>query len=467
VGRVPLAWFVAVTAAVLVACGAPSPGSGADGSIGGITVTPTTATVAVDESVQLTATLTGVIGNPNRGINWTSSDTSRATVSSTGLVTGKVPGAVAIAASSVADPTKADFATVTVTGVGGADTEVMLIPNFTNSRIEILRVGGPFNQLLLSTPLNTVPFPTAVAVGPDGRVYVASVSANPNQDPDDPFDDGGIVIYPPAALNGGTVAPIAVLTSPLLGNPFALTFDANGTLWVGNTWQDPDPRNPFPEDAFRFVALLGFRDVVSITANADRDPDVVLATLQGDTAQGFYVGWGNQIESMHLDGAGHLWVTDGGTVTRIDDLADVADGTVLDLEPGAQIQTQFAAVTDPDDNNVISPRSAVVDAGGRLYVGNGGSKAVSRFSDAADLTGVVLTQPDGRFFVDGVPAPFLMTINAGGELWFGAGVNDTLRLVGSPHLVNNRFFAVPREIADYPPGFSTYATGGLTMTFAP
>ena len=463
--RLYVRWLVAVSVAALAACGAPP--AGGDGTIGGVTVSPATATIAVDETVQLTATLTGVTGNPNRSVTWTSSDTSRATVSSTGLVTGKVPGAVAITASSVADPSKAAFATVTVTGVGGADTEVMLIPNFTNAKIEILRVGGPFNQLLLSTPLSTVLFPTAVAVGPDGRVYVASVLANPNQDPDDPFDDGGIVIYPPAALNGGAVAPIAVLTSPLLGNPFALTFDANGTLWVGNTWQDPDPRNPFGEDAFRFVALLGFRNVASITADADRDPDVILATFVGDTPQGFYVGWGIQIESMHIDPAGHLWVTDGGTVTRIDDLADVADGTVLDLVPGVQIQTQFAAVTDPDDNSIINPRSAVVDAGGRLFVGNGGSKAVSRFDDAASLTGVVVTQPDGRFFVDGVPAPFLMTINAVGELWFGAGVNDTLRLVGSPHLVGNRLFAVPLEIAAYPPGFSTYASGGLTMTFAP
>jgi streptogramin lyase len=62
----------------------------------------------------------------------------------------------------------------------------------------------------------------------------------------------------------------------------------------------------------------------------------VSVTRKGRTSS---YGDGNQIESMHIDPAGHLWVTDGSTVTRIDDVADVSDGTVFDLVPGAQIQT--------------------------------------------------------------------------------------------------------------------------------
>jgi hypothetical protein len=466
VARVLLALLVGVSLAVLVSCSAPP--SGSDGSVGGVVVSPATATIDVGDTVQLTATLTGVVGDPPRGVTWVSGNTNRATVSSTGLVTGVAPGPVAVTATSVWDSTKVGVADVTVTGPGGASTEVMLLANFIQSRIEILRRGGSFNELQESTPLNLSPiqFPTAVAVGPEGRVYVASVSANPAQDPDDPFDDSGIAIYPPAALNGGTVAPVAILTSPLLGNPFALLLDTNGTLWVGNTWQNADPRNPFGVEAFRYVALLGFRDVASITENTVREPDIVLATFQGASPEGFYVGWGIQILSLHLDAGGRLWVTDGNSVTRIDGLADLPDGTVLDLVPGAQIQMQFEAVVDPDDNSIIEPRSAVVDSGGRLYVGNAGNKAVSRFDDAANLTGVVTSQPTLRFFVDFVPTPSLMTIDTDGGLWFGQGTGNTLRRIGSPQLVTNRVFAVPTESAALTPSFG-FIQGGLTLAFAP
>ena len=460
--RLCVRWLVVVSLAVLVGCGAPP--SGSDGSIGGVTVNPATATIGIGETVQLTPTLTGVVGNPDRGVSWTSTPTNRATVTTAGLVTGVAPGTVVIAATSLADPSKSGFADITVTGPDGAVTEVMLIPNQVSSRIEILRVGGPFNMMEMSTPLNTVLNPTAVAVGPDGRVYVASVSANPTQDPDDPFDDAGIVIYPPAALQGGAVAPVAVLTSPMLGNPFALTFDANGTLWVGNTWQNNDPSNPFPEDTFRTVALLAFRDVAGIAANAERAPDVVLATFQGDKPEGFYVGWGLALDSLHIDPGGHLWVTDGNSVTRIDDIADVADGTLLDLVPGVQIQTQFAAVTNPNDNSIIEPRSAVVAANGRLYVGNSGNSVVSEFSDAADLTGVVVTQPQRRFTVEGVTTPSLMTIDADGKLWFGFGTGNSLRRVNIPQAGT---FAATHSSVDYTPGFGTYFTGGLTIAWAP
>jgi hypothetical protein len=466
VARTMFIWLAVVSLAGLVACGgAPS---GTDGTVGGVTVSPATTTIEVGETVQLTATLTGVVGNPPSGVNWVSGNTNRATVSSSGLVTGVAPGTVIVTATSVWDTTKVGLSEVTVTGPGGANTEVMLLANFIESRIEILRRGGLFNELQMSTPLSLSPvlFPTAVAVGPDQRVYVAAATANPTQDPDDIFDNGGIAIYPPAALNGGTVAPIAILTSPLLGNPFALILDDNGTLWVGNTWQDADPRNPFGEDAFRYVALLGFRDVANITANTERAPDIVLATFQGFSPDGFYVGWGNQIRSLHIDPLGNLWVTDGNSVTRIDDLASVEDGTVLDLVPGVQIQTQFEAVADPDDNSIIEPRSAVVDAGGRLYVGNGGNRAVSRYDNAASRSGVVLTQPTLRFFVDGVPTPSLMTIDTDGGLWFGLGTGNSLRRIGSPHTVPNRMFAVPSGSVAFTPSFG-FIEGGLTLTFAP
>jgi len=67
-----------------------------------IVVTPANPSVKVNNTVQLTATLYDAQNNvlTGRTVTWTSSNTNRATVSSTGLVTGKTTGTVTITASS-------------------------------------------------------------------------------------------------------------------------------------------------------------------------------------------------------------------------------------------------------------------------------------------------------------------------------------------------------------------------------
>lgn len=67
-----------------------------------IVVTPANPSVKINNTVQLTATLYDAQNNvlTGRTVTWTSSNTNRATVSSTGLVTGKTTGTVTITASS-------------------------------------------------------------------------------------------------------------------------------------------------------------------------------------------------------------------------------------------------------------------------------------------------------------------------------------------------------------------------------
>src|SRR5205809_377018 len=67
-----------------------------------VAVTPASASVDEGKTVQLTATPKDAAGNPLSGrvVTWTSSNTAAATVSSSGLVTGKVAGAAAITATS-------------------------------------------------------------------------------------------------------------------------------------------------------------------------------------------------------------------------------------------------------------------------------------------------------------------------------------------------------------------------------
>jgi uncharacterized protein YjdB len=79
-----------------------------------IVVTPANPSVKEGSTVQLTATLYDARNNvlTGRTVTWSSSNTTRATVSSTGLVTAKVDGNVTITASSGG---RSGSTTVTVT----------------------------------------------------------------------------------------------------------------------------------------------------------------------------------------------------------------------------------------------------------------------------------------------------------------------------------------------------------------
>src|SRR5205823_14623977 len=70
--------------------------------VASVSVTPTSANVNEGKTVQLTATPKDGGGNPlsGRTIAWSSSNTAVATVSSSGLVTGKVAGSATITATS-------------------------------------------------------------------------------------------------------------------------------------------------------------------------------------------------------------------------------------------------------------------------------------------------------------------------------------------------------------------------------
>lgn len=112
------AWFVALaTAMALIAgCGeTPAPES----SIGGMSVTPASATVAPGAYVQLDATLTGVVGRPDTGVTWSSTNVSVATVDGAGLVTAHAEGQATIRATSDFDTSITDTSLITVTVPGG------------------------------------------------------------------------------------------------------------------------------------------------------------------------------------------------------------------------------------------------------------------------------------------------------------------------------------------------------------
>jgi hypothetical protein len=89
--------------------------------VASVSVSPASPSVAVGQSVQLTATPRDANGNPLSGrvVTWTSGNTGVATVSANGLVTGVGAGSAAITATSEG---KSGAATVTVTAGSGGGT---------------------------------------------------------------------------------------------------------------------------------------------------------------------------------------------------------------------------------------------------------------------------------------------------------------------------------------------------------
>lgn len=82
-------------------------------AVTGVTVSPTTASIAVAATRQLTATV-APSDAANKAVTWSTSDASKASVNSSGLVTGVAAGSATITATT-ADGGKTSICAVTVT----------------------------------------------------------------------------------------------------------------------------------------------------------------------------------------------------------------------------------------------------------------------------------------------------------------------------------------------------------------
>jgi uncharacterized protein YjdB len=128
----------ALACAVALSCGGDSTGPGGGGN--GVTISPNPDTVALGSTVTLHATVDGATGNPS--IFWSSEDTTIATVSGSGVVTGVRLGTAHIAASSGG---KSGIATVVVMPPGVASVQV-------SPPSAAITVGGTVH--LQATPLD-------------------------------------------------------------------------------------------------------------------------------------------------------------------------------------------------------------------------------------------------------------------------------------------------------------------------
>lgn len=118
----------------LTACGdkvtvsAPGGGTSSTGTgvVHSVTVSPSSVSLKIGETVQLVATVDADAGLA-RTVTWKSGDSNKATVSSAGLVTAAASGTVVITATSTADATVAGAATIIVSPVTAATISIASI----------------------------------------------------------------------------------------------------------------------------------------------------------------------------------------------------------------------------------------------------------------------------------------------------------------------------------------------------
>ena len=131
------------TALITVTADPPAP-------VAAITISPSPASVDSGKAVQLTATLRDASGGvlSGRSVSWTSIDASIATVSTSGLVSGHVPGVAHIIAASEG---QADTTAVTVLPVAsrGAEIDTIFYDGFESGNLSLWQDGvDPTHQVV-------------------------------------------------------------------------------------------------------------------------------------------------------------------------------------------------------------------------------------------------------------------------------------------------------------------------------
>lgn len=150
-----------------------------------VTITPSTLELVPDTTYVLRANVE-TEGFASKDVTWTSSDTTIAEVSSSGVLTAKAVGTVTITATSVADTTKAGTCTVTVGSVQGVDSvnvypSAMTLGENTTAEINAIVVAhGAINKNVTWTSNNvgvTITDSTAVT---NEQTGVTTITATVN-----------------------------------------------------------------------------------------------------------------------------------------------------------------------------------------------------------------------------------------------------------------------------------------------
>ncbi len=347
-------------------------------TVDSIEVTPATATIQVGQTQSFTAVAKDASGNPISGVSftWESSNTSVATVNSSGVATGVAAGTAQIRAkvgsvTGTATLTVSPPPTFTVGGevryLNGSGLELEL-----GTQTKTISANGSFT---FDTPLPNGTYPLSVKTQPGNPAQTCSVSPSS------------------VTVSGADVTNIVVECTPY-------------TKWLATSETDIGTAITTDAQGNLIVAGLSRELLGELGQLATRFPDVVVAKYAPNGSQlwvkQFTVGDPSvtpNVESsakgVATDAEGNIYVVGTAFVAS----ANAFKGFVLKLGPAGN---RLASVKfDEATLNVENGASAVAVEGGHVYVGGytaggsgnaGGEDAVLYKLNANDLSQVWVRQ---------------------------------------------------------------------------
>ena len=426
---------------LLTSCGGDSGGPSNDPPpVSLVLVSPGSANLLVGETEQLTVTLTDVNSNPltGRPVVWRSTDNSRATVTSAGLVTAHGPGPVTITATSEA---KVGSASVVVNPVPVATVSVVpasaTLGMGTTSQLSAVTldsIGQPLSGRVVTWSSNneaavtvsTTGLASAVGLGSavitaasEGKSGTATLTVNP-------IPVASVTVTP------ATVSVAVAATTTLI----ATTRDANGVVLPGRvvSWSSSDTTRAVVSAT---GVVTGVRKgSVTITATSEGHSNTAAVTVLPGAPALVTVspnplvltpGSTGQLTALVQDASGDTlnasvaWNSPNGaiaTVTGTGLVTGVAEGTVIiTATSGGIAGTDTVVVTAaPVASITITP------VGGSVGVG----ATIQFAATPRDSQGLPLVRPVQWATSD----PALATISPSG-LVTGIGVGPVLIIASS------------------------------------
>lgn len=277
-----------------------------------------------------------------------------------------------------------------------AQEALLLVPNYGDGTIEVLTSTDLVAAGEASSSWSTDAFNgfTGMALGPDGRLYLADYS-----------NDAIVVVDGGDLASNGTVTPAAVITNVDLSGPMGGGFDSQGNLWVAS---------------YDDSVLLRFDDVLGVTGPVDLAPTAIVTVDAATFAAPF-----STLYDLFVDHLDNVWVTDYGNdaIYRFGDVDAVAGSQAV--VPDLYLASVTSAVSD-SGNSLYFPISLVVDLTGTLYVGNYDFE-VSRFDDALSLTGAPGIEATA-YLDTTIDFPYMVALDQSGALWVGHSNGELTRL---------------------------------------